>query len=616
MPTAPVWAIDHRAAQLSTPDFYKVSSDACLVLYTVELILMLYNSGGFASVKDWMTMMDAVIVICGWLEFIFDALNISEFEIGFRIKVTRVLRLVRIFRLIRLLKRIRTLKELHKLATMMATCMRTLLWCFLLCFFIMTAWAMLMVEVVNPIVQDMEQASSEVFAGCEFCVGATSTVMDANLLLFKTVIAGDSWGELAVPVIQKHPATAIIFVGSQLTLVFGVVNLIVAVVVDTFAEARENDVQNLAEEMEAEIQQDSKLLSKIFQRIDKGGTGELSLEDLIEGARSDPVFQSRLRVMDIDENDLQQLFQMIDVDQSGTIEVSEFIGPLSRWAHDSKTAPRFIKYNMLQTMHLQEDLYDLSVDCFNQLASRIDDLSFDMQLYKKGSALASDEDFPQHADLQTDEGQTIADKEGQDLQETKKHEELAPVDEAGSMSGSSSASGSVASADPNFTGIIDIDQPRATKDAQMLVPKTNMTSGVASVELIDVAMEKLEAKMDQFLKQMATIKPPKRKAYTPLIMSPRASEKNTQFSPRRRKPPRTDAFRSMYVDRHRSGTATASTTLKGRNSRGGSYDMFPDLNSQLTGRFNLGREDADDSRAISKGSRGIRSVTGSMGSWF
>ena len=26
--------------------------------------------------------------------------------------------------------------------------------------------------------------------------------MDANLLLFKTVIAGDSWGEVAVPVIQ------------------------------------------------------------------------------------------------------------------------------------------------------------------------------------------------------------------------------------------------------------------------------------------------------------------------------------------------------------------------------------------------------------------------------
>ena len=30
-------------------------------------------------------------------------------------------------------------------------------------------------------------------------------------------------------------------------------------------------------------------------------------------------------------------------DKSGTIEAAEFIGPLSRWAHDSKTAPRFIK---------------------------------------------------------------------------------------------------------------------------------------------------------------------------------------------------------------------------------------------------------------------------------
>ena len=50
--------------------------------------------------------------------------------------------------------------------------------------------------------------------------------MNANLLLFKTVIAGDSWGEIAVPVIEQHPATAVIFMGSLLTLVFGVLNLI------------------------------------------------------------------------------------------------------------------------------------------------------------------------------------------------------------------------------------------------------------------------------------------------------------------------------------------------------------------------------------------------------
>lgn len=152
--------------------------------------------------------------------------------------------------------------------------------------------------------------------------------------------------------------------------------------VDTFADARLNDVQNLAEEMEDEIEHDRKALAKLFAKIDKDGSGQLTLSEMIEGARHDPTFQSRLRVMDIDEHDLEQLFQMIDHDQSGTIEVAEFIGPLSRWAHDSKTAPRFIKYNMIQTMHLQEDLYELSSECFNQLAARIDDLALQMQELK------------------------------------------------------------------------------------------------------------------------------------------------------------------------------------------------------------------------------------------
>ena len=37
--------------------------------------------------------------------------------------------------------------------------------------------------------------------------------MNANLLIFKTVIAGDSWGEVAVPVIQEFPLAIVIFMG-------------------------------------------------------------------------------------------------------------------------------------------------------------------------------------------------------------------------------------------------------------------------------------------------------------------------------------------------------------------------------------------------------------------
>jgi len=229
---------------------------------------------------------------------------------------------------------------------------------------------------IYPYVYDERES---LFADCEQCVRATSTVMHANLLLFKTVIAGDSWGLIAVPVIENNPATAIIFMGSLLTLVFGVLNLIVAVIVDTFAEARQRDVLNLAEEMEDNVAADQKFLESIFQRIDADGSGQVTFEELLEGARRDPQFQSRLRVMDIDEADLQQLFEMIDVHGEGEIAPSEFIAPLTRWVHDSKTAPRFIKYNVLRSLHQQEELYALSKNCFDVLSKQIEDLAADME---------------------------------------------------------------------------------------------------------------------------------------------------------------------------------------------------------------------------------------------
>ena len=42
-----------------------------------------------------------------------------------------------------------------------------------------------------------ELLAEKKFASCDgTCQRAMSSVMDANLLLFKTVIAGDSWGEI------------------------------------------------------------------------------------------------------------------------------------------------------------------------------------------------------------------------------------------------------------------------------------------------------------------------------------------------------------------------------------------------------------------------------------
>ena len=99
------------------------------------------------------------------------------------------------------------------------------------------------------------------------------------------------------------------------------------------------------------------------------GDGELTLQELVDGARRVRQFQNRLRVMDIDQAcllqdwvaegcpqtsscqaDLEQLFGMLDHDGGGTIDPDEFKVTLSRWAFESKTATRFVRYTLQQLM--------------------------------------------------------------------------------------------------------------------------------------------------------------------------------------------------------------------------------------------------------------------------
>eukprot|EP00913_Durusdinium_trenchii_P021482 g20189.t2 len=340
------------------------------------------------ALQDKAVLFDLFTVLCGFVTTAVKVLDAWDW-----LNTMRILRVVRIMRVARIIRKTPSLRELQKLISMMSTCLKALGWSFVFCFGFMTVWGMLMVEFVHPILKELYDKEGYDFGGCQDCRQAASSVMRANLLLFKTVIAGDSWGQIAVPVIERSPATSIVFCGSLLTLVFGVLNMVVAVVVDGFAEGRQSDVLNLAQELEFEHTANKKNLGLIFDRLDVKNTGDLTLEDLVKGATTDAEFQSRLRVMDIDANDLEQFFGMIDADNSGSIEKEpaakgsmrrdpgptpvtpeEFIGPLSRWIHESKTATRFVKYNVDRVLDQQAELLKQSQQRFNLIDSQIHDL--------------------------------------------------------------------------------------------------------------------------------------------------------------------------------------------------------------------------------------------------
>jgi len=330
---------DARAADEAVPAWAAVLQAFCTLVYIVELSVRFYVLRMRLFDSVW-GIFDLVIVVLGVIEFTLDLLVDLDFK---GIALLRVVRLFRLTRLLRGFKLFGALRELRKLLMMMAGCFKTLAWSFLVCFLIMSFWSIIAVEIINPWVQTM--AEEGYWPNCEECVRSFTSVMRANMSFYQTVIAGDSWGKVAIPVITRHPEAMIVLVGAHATLIFGVLNLVVAVVVDNSAEMRQKDTHSAVKDLDYEELQERKHLRRIFEQIDKSGTGFMTLSELCQGAVEIPEFRHWLVVLDVDSGDLLQLFRFVDKANVGQVASAEFIEALYRLKHtESKTAMRFVKH--------------------------------------------------------------------------------------------------------------------------------------------------------------------------------------------------------------------------------------------------------------------------------
>merc|ERR1719409_921625 len=90
-------------------------------------------------------------------------------------------------------------------------------------------------------------------------------------------------------------------------------------------------------------------------------------------------FRNWLRVMDIDAQDLYQLFQIIDEDGSGEIDPTEFIDALYRMKNaESKTATKFVKH-IVESLEKKQSDVNTKLDTLDDLTATIAKLQKTME---------------------------------------------------------------------------------------------------------------------------------------------------------------------------------------------------------------------------------------------
>eukprot|EP00931_Biecheleriopsis_adriatica_P005037 TRINITY_DN106604_c0_g1_i1.p1 TRINITY_DN106604_c0_g1~~TRINITY_DN106604_c0_g1_i1.p1 ORF type:complete len:620 (-),score=87.83 TRINITY_DN106604_c0_g1_i1:202-2061(-) len=280
-----------------------------LVFYTVEAAMRatVYR---WQYIRSFFGVLDLVIVAVGYVDFILVAIASDS------VPAVQILRIFRVLRMVRAMKLVKAFPELDSMIHGFAYAASAMLWGFAIILMLLLIWSSMAVEFLYPV-------SVEAFGAADQCSAAFSDVWQATLLFFQTLVAGDSWGECSIQLINVAPLSFILFAGSLISIQLGFTNLILAVIVERAREAHEQDIKSQIAEAEQQRANAEATFRDICTEIDLDGDGAISLDEMMCAFDDHPEMAACLRLLDLDKSDMGHLYNIMDADNSGDLTFEE-----------------------------------------------------------------------------------------------------------------------------------------------------------------------------------------------------------------------------------------------------------------------------------------------------
>eukprot|EP00931_Biecheleriopsis_adriatica_P120938 TRINITY_DN96023_c0_g1_i1.p1 TRINITY_DN96023_c0_g1~~TRINITY_DN96023_c0_g1_i1.p1 ORF type:complete len:623 (+),score=131.26 TRINITY_DN96023_c0_g1_i1:37-1869(+) len=300
----------------STPEL-DISNALCLAIYTLEAAARLYDHRR-RILQSRHDTFDVVVVVCCYVDVLTSEMLTSDLS-----GVWQILRIFRISKVFRAARILMVFPEIYVMLQGFLSAMSAMLWGCTMILLILFLWSIVAVDFLQPV-------SLQLFEEGSFCYTSFNSVWDMTLLFFQTLVAGDAWGQCSLDIIKAAPASILIFAPALFMIQIGLTNLILAVVVEKAAEAHEVDVERKLRKVAADRKKAEERLSELCGLIDENCDGVISLEELMDYYNNHQELRNVMMTLDIREQDLENVFNLMDRDGSGDLTYSEVVQCISR----------------------------------------------------------------------------------------------------------------------------------------------------------------------------------------------------------------------------------------------------------------------------------------------
>merc|ERR1719335_2134526 len=284
------------------------------MVFFAEMLVRQWQLGWDYFLDPW-NVFDYVLVVLSCVDL---AVSISDEG---SMAAVRIVRLLRLLRIVRNIRGIRMFRELWMIIQGLLDSLRTMGWVALLLFMIVYCMSVLITTTVGHSEYVKEHwAHSQQYVGTVY----------RSMWTVTQVITLDNWAtDIVRPMSEVSPAMTWVFLAVITICTFGVLNVIIAVMVErtlTIAKENRDIIGGVLEKTEKEL---LKSMAEDFFALDEDGSGELDLEEFQSLIRSEH-FSFKLRLLGIFEDEAEGLFDLMDADASGTVSPEEFIAGLQK----------------------------------------------------------------------------------------------------------------------------------------------------------------------------------------------------------------------------------------------------------------------------------------------